>query len=80
MHSVPEGWPHTLDEVTAEVKPYFEFRDENTAQNGFLFKRLVVPAKSRKDMMEKVHSSHVGIESCLRRAREVFYLPRLNAE
>ena len=30
--------------------------------------------------MKKVHSSHLGIEGCLRRAREVFYWPRMNAE
>ena len=30
--------------------------------------------------MEKVHSSHQGIEGCSCRAREVFYWPRMNAE
>ena len=82
MSVVLEGWPSTPDEVPAEVKPYFQFRDEITAQNGLLFKaeRLIVPAKLRKEMMEMVHSSHLGIEGCLRRAREVFYWPRMNAE
>ena len=62
--------------------PYFQFRDEITAQNGLLFKaeRHIVPAKLRKEMMEMVHLSHLGIEGCLRRAREVFYWPRMNAE
>jgi len=82
MSTVLEGWPNTLDEVPTEIKPYLQFRDEITAQNGMLFKgeRLIVRAKLRKEMMEKVHSSHLGIEGCLRRAREVFYWPRLNAE
>ena len=31
-------------------------------------------------MMEKVHSFRLGIEGCLRRAREVFYWPCMNAE
>ena len=30
--------------------------------------------------MEKVHSSHLGTEGCLPRAREKFYGPRMNAE
>ena len=82
MYTVLEGWPSTPDEVPAEVKSYFQFRDEITAQNGLLFKgeRLIVPAKLRKEMMERVHSSNLGIECCLRRAREVFYWPRMNAE
>ena len=69
MSSVLEGWPSTLDEVPAQVKPYFQFRDEITAQNGLLFKGE--PANLRKEMMERVHSSHLNIEGCLRRAREV---------
>ena len=82
MSTVLEGWPSTLDEVPAQVKPYFQFRDNITSQNGLLFKgeRLIVPAKLRKEMMERVHSSHLGTEGCLRRAREVFYWPRMNAE
>ena len=77
-----EGWPSTMDEAPAQVKPYFQFGDQITAQNGLLFKgeRLIVPAKLRKEMMERVHSSHLDIEGCLRRAREVFYWPRMNAE
>ena len=80
--TVLEGWPSTLDKVAAEVKPYFQFQDEITAQNGLLFKGelLIVPAKFRNEMMEKVHLSHLGIEGCLRRAREVFYWPCMNAE
>lgn len=81
MSTVQEGWPSTLVEVPAEIKPYFQFRDEITAQNGLLFKgeRLNVPDKLRKETMERVHSSHRGIEGCLRRDREVFYWPRMNA-
>ena len=82
MSTVLEDWPSTLDEVPAEVKPYFQFRDEITAPNGLLLKgeRVIVPAKLREEMMERVHSSHRGIEYCLRRAREVFNWPRMNAE
>jgi len=72
MTTVLEGWPSTQAEVPAAAKPYFPFREEITAQNGFLFnsERFIVPAKLRREMMEKVHSSHLGIEGCLRRARE----------
>ena len=52
MFTVLEGWPSTLDEVPAQVKPYFQFQDEITAQNGLLLRDecLIVPAKLRKDI------------------------------
>ena len=55
MSAVLKVWPSSLDEVPAEVKPYFQFRNEITAQNGLLFKgeRLIVPSKLRKEMMER---------------------------
>ena len=80
--TVLEGWPSTEDGVPHEIKSYFSCRADITVQNGLLFKgeRIIVPSQLRKEMMEKIHSSHLGIEGCLRRAREVFYWPRMNAE
>ena len=52
MTVVLEGWP--------------KFREIN-AQDGLLFKgeHLTVPSNLRKEMIEMVHSSHLGIEGCL---------------
>jgi predicted Fe-S protein YdhL (DUF1289 family) len=51
-------------------------------QNGVIFKgeRAVIPQALRMDIMNRIHSSHIGIEGCLRRARESVYWPRMNAE
>ena len=49
-------------------------------QNGLIFKGeiLVVPTSLREEMAEKLHSSHIGIQGCLRRARETLYWPGMN--
>ena len=39
--------------------------------------QLVVPAALRKEMMAATHNSHIGIEACIRRARESLYWPRM---
>ena len=34
----------------------------------------------RKEMMAVAHASHIGIEGCIRRARETMFWPRMSAE
>ena len=61
---------------------FFNFRDELTVQHGVIYRgeRVVVPLKLRKDMIQRIHSSHIGIEGCLRRARVSLYWPRMDAQ
>ena len=57
-------------------------RSELIVDNGLAFarERLVVPISMRKEMLTQIHRSHIGIEGCLWRAREVLYWPLMNAE
>ncbi len=41
---------------------------------------VVIPVSLLEEMQEAIHSSHIGIEGCLRRARECIYWPCRNAE
>ena len=51
---------------------YFNIRHLLTVQNDLVFKGqcLVVPASLRKELMAVVHSSHIGMERCIRRAHD----------
>ena len=44
------------------------------------FVRVVISIYLRQTLKERVHSSHLGIEGCLRRARECLYWPNMNAD
>ena len=35
---IRQGWPATKEEVSANVRDYFSFREELTIQNGLVFK------------------------------------------
>lgn len=76
------GWPSHKSQVPPEAKPYAKCHDELTIQDGVLFKgcRIIIPAALRKEMIQKVHEGHLGVESCLKRAREAFYWPLMNAD
>ena len=51
--------------------------DVLTVQNELVFKGqlLVVPTALRKELMAVVHSSHISIEECVRRALDSLYWP-----
>ena len=76
------GWPDDKKDAPALTHPYFSMRDELTVQDGLIFKgnAVVIPRNLRGAMKAKIHSSHLGIEACLRRARECLYWPAMSAE
>ena len=80
--TIKQGWPQTRSETPEPLRAYFDFRDELTVQNELVFKgeRLVVPAALRKELMAMIHDSHIGIEGCIRRARESLYWPHMATE
>ena len=81
-HVIKVGWPDKKEEVPTEIRNYFHFKEELTIQDGILFKgnRVIVPVALRPLMVKKVHSSHIGREGCLRKAREVLFWPGMSAE
>ena len=71
------GWPETKQEVPAPIKMFWPFRDELVAHNGIIYKgmRVFVPEILRRQMIMKSHSSHLGRDRCIRRAKDVLYWP-----
>ncbi|XP_022798951.1 uncharacterized protein K02A2.6-like [Stylophora pistillata] len=76
------GWPVRRDDAEPSLRPYFNFRNELAAQQGVIYRgeRVVVPLNLWKDMIKRIHSSHIGMEGCLRRARVSLYWPGMDAQ
>ena len=79
---VMSGWPDRRAEVPEMLRAYYDFRDELTVQDQLVFKgqMLIVPAGMRKEMLAVAHATHIGMEGCLRRAREIMFWPRMASE
>ena len=73
------GWPDTKEQVPQIVRDYWNFRKELTLHYGVLFKnqRIIIPHSLRSEMLARLHSSHLGIEACLRKARDQIYWPNM---
>jgi len=77
-----QGWPEESTYLSPMVKPYFAVKDELAIHDGIVFRgeRVVVPVSQRRTLKEKLHSSHLGIDGCLRRARESLFWPNMAQE
>ena len=51
-------------------------------QNGLIFRgeRVIIPKSMRPTMINAIHKSHLGINSCLRRARECLFWPGMSSD
>lgn len=79
---IVSGWPSNHKTLPEQLTPYFSHRDELTVHDGLIFKgeRVIIPISLRRDMKEKIHSPHLGMEGCLRRARESIFWPGMASE
>ena len=79
---ITTGWPEKLADLEPELKPYFSYRDELTLQDGLIVRgdRIVIPASMRLEVKRKVHAGHMGINSCIRRARDLVFWPGMSKE
>ena len=80
--TVLSGWPERRNECPVPVRDYWNYREEITIPNGILFKsqRMIVPKAMRPEMLSRIHSSHQGVASCLRKAKYILFWPGMNSE
>ena len=64
-------WPTVKTSVDPLVRPYYTFKDELSLADGIVYKgqHAVIPSSMRPAMLEKIHKTHFGVGSCIRRAK-----------
>ena len=79
---VMKGWPDCKEPSPAMIQEYWNFHEEITIQDGILYKGLhmIIPVSLRADILKKLHSSHVGIEACIRKASDSLFWPGLRKD
>ena len=79
---IQRGWPLNRADVARCLYPCFDIRDELTLQGKLVFKgqQLVVPVSLCHELMAATHASNIGVEACLRRARDSLYWPWMTTE
>ncbi|XP_070193833.1 uncharacterized protein [Littorina saxatilis] len=79
---IHNGWPDTRQQCHKHALDVWSFRDELSVIDGMILKgeRIFVPTALRPQMLTKIHSSHLGVEKCLQRARQILFWPRMAAD
>ena len=82
MDTIKTCWPDTKQSLPAVLLPYFSYWDELTVQDGNVLRgdRVVIQLSLRNDMKQKVHAGHLGINTCLRRARDLIFWPAMSRD
>ena len=80
--TIKSGWPETKAQEPASIRVYWDVRSELSELDGIILKseRILVPSSMRKEMLERIHQGHMGIEKSKRRARDVLYWPGMNSQ
>ena len=77
---IKDGWPSRKEDVPHRLRRYIPFKQELSTADDLVFKResILVPEPARQQMKQRAH--HVGLQGCLRRAREVIFWPGISRE
>ena len=62
-HTITQGWPITIKEVSSGLQYYWMFRENITIEDGIIMKgtRIVIPAKKCEAVMKLTHGGHLGL-------------------
>ena len=76
------GWPNKRTEVPAEIREYWNYREELSEVNDVILKgeKLVVPLSMRGEMLAKIHTCHLGIAKCKQKERDILFWPGMGKD
>ena len=76
------GWRAATADIPTDLRQFATFADKLIEADGLVFKgqRVVVPREARAVILQRIHSSHIGVNRRIHRAREAVFYPELTAD
>ena len=74
---IENGFPTSKDNLPAEIRPYYQFRDKLTSFDGVALynDRVIIPPSLRDKVLQALHSAHQGVSQMCSRADASFFWP-----
>ncbi|GFO20542.1 Pol polyprotein [Plakobranchus ocellatus] len=81
-HHIITGWPSHRGTTEPKVQAFCNLRHNLHVENNIVFfeNRMIIPEALRKDILQKLHSSHLGVDKCKSRARESIFWPGITKD
>ena len=81
MEYCNSGWPRK-HQIQPKLIPYWKIRGSFSVHNRLLLfnERIVIPEPLQKDVLQRIHEGHQGIERCRTRARASVWWPNINQQ
>lgn len=75
------GWPSQLD-ITNEMRPYFLKRNELSVEDNCVLwgYRIVIPNSLQSNLLNELHSTHLGVVKMKSMARSTFWWPNVDSD
>ena len=76
------SWPESSTELPSDVKPFYQHRYELHIVDGIIFfhNRIMVPIGLKRQFLNKLHDSHLGVAKTKLMARTLVYWPQWNED
>ena len=79
---ITEGFPAKKSDVPVSLLPYWKVRSSLCVDDGIALKgaQLVIPRQARRNVLDRLHDAHQGIERTKRRARQTVWWPGISSD
>ena len=78
---VYSGWPLSLQDKSAELKPFWNRKHELSVQDDLLLwgNRVVIPPQAQRKVLEMLHKTHIGMSRMKALARQFVWWPNMDS-